>query len=158
MSTVKMAERPRTKRSKSSQHPPPLVYRCVPARELTDEVLKRTRPFALPADRTVFRAGDAPNGVFFVRNGKVALTIRSTRRMVLHMRAEPGSMIGLPSTVSEQPYSITARASAGAQVERLSPESYRQLVESRPRLSVEVLKILASEIRAIRRVLVNACS
>jgi len=153
---VMIAECSRIKRPKCSQQAASPIYGCVPAPELMAAVQKRSRPFQLPADRTVFREGDPPNGIFFVRSGNVALSIRSAGRTALRMRAEAGSVIGLPSTVSDKPYSISAQASKGAEIDRLSPESYRELLEGDPKLSVEVLKILASEIRAVRRTLIAA--
>jgi CRP/FNR family transcriptional regulator, cyclic AMP receptor protein len=131
----------------------PRLYDCVPEGELAAEVLRRSSPFAFPIDRVLFREGEAPNGIFLVRNGSVTLTLLSGGQVVMCARAEAGSLIGLPSTVSEKPYSMTAKATHGAEIRRLSPEGFRELMKTHPGLSIEVIRILAGEVRAVRQTL-----
>ena len=149
-----MAETPETKRLKSSKKlHPTLLYESLPDGQLAGEVLKRTKPLSVPADGILFREGAAPNGVFFVRSGSVTLTMRLASRKVQRARAEAGSLLGLPSTVSGKPYSMSAKACSGAEIEHLSRDSYRELMQSRPDLSINVVKILANEVRAVRQAL-----
>jgi len=63
------------------------------------------------------------------------------------------SLLGLPSTVSGKPYSMSAKACSEAEIEHLSRDSYRELMQSRPDLSINVVKILANEVRAVRQAL-----
>lgn len=149
-----MAETPKTRRLKSSNKPQPVLpYESVPDRQLAGQVLKRSKPLSVPADGILFREGAAPNGVFFVRSGSVTLTMRLASRKILRARAEAGSLLGLPSTVSGKPYSMSAKACSEAEVEHLSRDSYRELMQSRPDLSINVVKILANEVRAVRQAL-----
>lgn len=132
-----------------------LLYDCISDGELAAEVLKRSTPFIVPADGVLFREGDAPNGIFFVREGIVTLTILADGHAVFCARAEAGSLLGLPSTVSGKVYSMSAKVSDGARIEHLSPESYWELMQSCPNLAIHVLKILAGEVRTVRKVLAD---
>jgi CRP-like cAMP-binding protein len=129
------------------------VYGCVLDGALALEVAKRARFFALPADLDLFREGDAPKGIYFLRKGNVELTIQSAGRVVMFARAEAGSLLGLPSTVSNGPYSMTATACLGAEIGHLSCEDFLELIASRPELSLEVVQILAAELRSVRQAL-----
>lgn len=149
-----MAETSTTRRLKNSKKPQPtLLYESVPDDQLADEVRKRSKPLSVPADGILFRERAAPNGVFFVRSGSVTLTMRMASGKILRARAEAGSLLGLPSTVSEKPYSMSAKACSKAEIEHLSRDSYRELMQSRPDLSINVVRILANEIRAVRQAL-----
>jgi len=133
----------------------PPLYDCVPDGELATEVLRRSKPFALPADRVLFREGDAPNGIFLLRSGAATLTLQSGGQMVMCARAEAGSLLGLPSTVSELPYTMTAKASSGAEVRRLGVRDFDELMKTHPRLTMDVVRILAGEVRAVRQALAD---
>ena len=75
--------------------------------------------------------------------------------MVMCARAEAGSLLGLPSTVSELPYTMTAKASSGANVRRLSVEDFGELMKTHPGLTMDVVRILAGEVRAVRQAIAD---
>ena len=154
MRTPSMAETPKTRRMKSSKKPN-LLYEAVSDPELADEVLRRSKPFPVPADGILFREGAPPNGIFFLRSGSVTLTMRLARRKILRARAEAGSLLGIPSTVSGKPYTMSAEADSVAEIEHLSCDSYRELMHSRPDMSLNAVKILANEVRAVRQALIQ---
>jgi CRP-like cAMP-binding protein len=78
------------------------------------------------------------------------LSVQSGGKPILRARAEAGSLLGLPSVFSENPYSMSAVACSEAQIEQLSLDSLRELTQSRPDLLINVVKILANEVRAVR--------
>jgi CRP-like cAMP-binding protein len=133
----------------------PPLYDCVPDGRLAAEVLRRSKPFALPADRVLFREDDAPNGIFLLRSGVATLTVQSGGQMVMCARAEAGSLLGLPSTVSELPYTMTAEVSSWAEVRRLSIEDFDALMKTHPGLTMDVVRILAGEVRAVRQAIAD---
>jgi CRP-like cAMP-binding protein len=91
-------------RSKSSQAAVrPVLYDCILSGDLALEVTKRSKPVVLQADRVLFREGDEPNGVYFLRKGNVTLTMHSADRVVMCAHAEVGSLLGLPSTFGDKP-------------------------------------------------------
>lgn len=64
-----------------------------------------------PRGSVLFVEGQSPRGVFILCNGKVKLFGTSSSGKALIFRiAEPGEIIGLPSTLSGKPYELTAEA------------------------------------------------
>ncbi len=76
----------------------------------------------------------------------------------MRVRAGAGSLIGLPAVIGNQPYSLTAMAGVDAEIRQLTSEDFNSLVESHPGLCVDVLKILASETRSVRKALADFLS
>jgi CRP-like cAMP-binding protein len=66
---------------------------------------------------------------------------------------QPGSILGLPALISDQPYSLTAIAGAGAQVRFVGRSEFFSLMQSNPLLSLKMLKVLAAEVRTARKAL-----
>lgn len=64
-----------------------------------------------PRGSVLFVEGQSPRGVFILCNGQVKLFGTSSSGKLLIFRiAEPGEIIGLPSTLSGKPYTLTAEA------------------------------------------------
>jgi CRP/FNR family transcriptional regulator, cyclic AMP receptor protein len=64
-----------------------------------------------PRSSVLFVEGQSPRGVFILCNGKVKLFGTSSSGKALIFRiADPGEIIGLPSTLSGKPYELTAEA------------------------------------------------
>lgn len=64
-----------------------------------------------PRGSVLFVEGQSPRGVFILCNGKVKLFGTSSSGKALIFRiADPGEIIGLPSTLSGKPYELTAEA------------------------------------------------
>ncbi len=76
----------------------------------------------------------------------------------MRVRAGAGSLIGLPAVIGNQPYSLTARAGVDAEIRQLSSEGFCSLVKSHPEFCADVLKILATEIRSVRKALADFLS
>ena len=65
----------------------------------------------------------------------------------------PGSLLGLPALVSDQPYSLSAIARAGAHVSFVSRAEFFALMQAQPALSLKMLQVLAAEVRTARQAL-----
>ncbi len=128
---------------------------CVAEGDLALEIEAKSTPYSPETDRILFRQGDPPTLLYFLKKGEITLTMHSGDQELMRVRARPGSLIGLPAVVSNEPYSLTARASLDAEIRQLTPEDFDNLVQSRPRFCVDVLKILASETRSVRKALVD---
>jgi CRP-like cAMP-binding protein len=72
---------------------------------------------------------------------------------VLSVAAKDGSLLGLPGLISNQPYSLTAVARAGARVSFLGRSEFTTLMESNPPLAFKILQVLAAEVRSARNAL-----
>ena len=69
------------------------------------------------------------------------------------METGAGSLLGLPGLLGDQPYSMTARAHDGAQVNYISRAEFTAFMQSDPQLALKILQVLAAEVRTARRAL-----
>jgi CRP-like cAMP-binding protein len=105
-------------------------------------------------ERVLFRQGDAPVGLYIALSGPVTLVMNSLgHRQIASLEALPGSLIGLPALISDQPYGLTATAGAGAQLAYLPREAFVALMRADPPLALQVLKIFDAQLRTARQVL-----
>src|SRR5215468_3415160 len=70
-----------------------------------------------PKGAMLFLEGQAPRGVFLICEGQVKLSMgsRSGRTLILKM-AEAGEVVGLPATMSDRPYEVTAETYTPCQI------------------------------------------
>jgi CRP-like cAMP-binding protein len=105
-------------------------------------------------DRVLFRQDDPAFGVYILHQGEGTLTMTAhDGRTIFSIRATPGSLLGLPAIVSDQPYSLTASVRAGAKVAFVGREEFAALMKSEPLLSLKILHVLAAEVRTARKAL-----
>jgi CRP-like cAMP-binding protein len=62
----------------------------------------------------------------------------------------PGSLLGLPALIGNEPYTLTATADEGAELGFVSREDFNSLMLTEPSLAVRVLRVLAAEVRTAR--------
>jgi CRP/FNR family cyclic AMP-dependent transcriptional regulator len=68
-----------------------------------------TAASSYPKGATLFVEGQVPRGVFILCSGRVKLSTTSAVGRTLIVRiADPGEVLGLPATVTEKPYELTA--------------------------------------------------
>jgi CRP/FNR family cyclic AMP-dependent transcriptional regulator len=131
---------------------------CVVDSELADAIEARSALLRVVAKRVLFRQGQEPDRLYFLKSGEVVLTSRLANSSVLGFRAAPGSLIGLPAIAGNQPYTMTAIATRQSELHAITVGIFRDIVGSNPRLSFRVLGILASEVRSARLLVSNALS
>jgi len=111
-------------------------------------------PTVCEADGALFRQGEPPVGLYIFHQGMVTLSMISENGQSLFaVQALPGSLLGLPGLLSNQPYSLTATARAGAQITFIDCDKFTRLMMSHPQLSAMILQVLAAEVRSARRAL-----
>ena len=114
----------------------------------------RATEMVCEADRLLFNQDDPAVGVYIVRQGAATLTMHShDGRTIFSIQATPGSLLGLPAMISDQPYSLTAVARAGAQVGFVCRAEFFALMHTDPLLSLKMLRVLAAEVRTAREAL-----
>jgi len=64
-----------------------------------------------------------------------------------------GSLLGLPAIIGNEPYTLTAKARKGSDVRFVSRDDFEDLMRAEPSLTLNVLKVLATEVRAARKAL-----
>jgi CRP-like cAMP-binding protein len=102
-------------------------------------------------DSTLFREDGNCVGVFLVVTGKVRLSVRSLPR--LDRVFSGGSLLGLPSTFTGHPYSLTATVVADAEIVHVTQEEFVGLMRERPELCREATEMLGREVTFIQSAL-----
>jgi CRP-like cAMP-binding protein len=105
---------------------------------------------SIKTDAVLFRQGDPVKGVFLIRSGKIALTLANGRKQKHCWIADAGSVLGLPATVRNKNYSLTAKAVEDSKLTFVSRTKMQRLLLSDAILCLETVRILASEVRSMR--------
>jgi len=106
------------------------------------------------SDGVLFRQDEPSTGVFILHDGVVTLSMMSQDgHSLFAVQAKPGSLLGLPGAISNQPYTLSATARAGAKVSFVSNADLTATMQSDPALSLKMLEVLAAEVRSARRAL-----
>ncbi len=122
--------------------------------ELLRALDARSIPVPCESERTLFRQDEPSVGVFILHNGTVTLSMMSQDgHSLLAAQAKPGSILGLPGTISNEPYTISATAAAGAEVRFVGREDLTALMHADPVMSIKMLQVLAAEVRSARKAL-----
>ncbi len=120
-------------------------------KELVMALRQRASTIDCGHDRFLFQQGDEPTGLYIVCGGEVMITMESPAGdEVVSMRAERGSLLGLPGLIGNHAYSLSAFANKGAEVSFVSREVFSQLMLSEPLLALMILRVLANEVRTAR--------
>lgn len=124
---------------------------------LADPVLLRSlsgRSTSVPcaSDGVLFRQDEPSVGVFILHDGTITLSMMSPDgHSLFAVQAKPGSILGLPGAISNQPYTLSAIARAGAKVSFVSNADLTALMQTDPALSLKLLEVLAAEVRSARK-------
>jgi CRP/FNR family transcriptional regulator len=119
--------------------------------ELIDALAKRSASITCAEDRVLFKQGESPAGLFLLRRGRASLTMQSaTGALIMSVLTTPGSLLGLPALVGNEPYTLTATALKGAELGYITREDFSGLMLSEPAIAMKVLRVLAAEVRTAR--------
>jgi CRP-like cAMP-binding protein len=122
--------------------------------ELIRALSEHATPIVCDTDRILFQQDDPAAGLYILHEGEATISMTSQQgQTVLSVAAKDGSLLGLPGLISNQPYSLTAVARAGARVSFLGRTEFTTLMESNPPLAFKILQILAAEVRSARNAL-----
>jgi CRP-like cAMP-binding protein len=119
-------------------------------RELQAAVKEIGSAKTIKTDAIIFKQGDPPKGVFLIESGKIVLSLKKRGAKKAFWLADAGSLLGLPSTVRNVPYSLSAVATEDTKVVFVSRTKMQDLLLSNPELCFEAVQILAIEVRSLR--------
>ena len=115
---------------------------------------ERSTPVPCDSDRPLFRQGEPAVGIFILHRGVVTLSMLSKDgHSLLAAQARPGSILGLPGAISNEPYTITATAGAGTKISFVGRDDLMALMHADPVMSIKMLQVLAAEVRSARKAL-----
>jgi CRP/FNR family cyclic AMP-dependent transcriptional regulator len=97
-----------------------------------------------PKDATLFVEGQEPRGVFVLCHGRVKLSTNSADGKSIIVRvAEPGELVGLPSTLSGKPYELTAVALEPVQANFIPRDAFMRFLREHGEAAVRVTQMLS---------------
>jgi CRP-like cAMP-binding protein len=103
------------------------------------------------AGEALFREDEGNAGIFLLLKGKVRMTVKSLPRLDRLFSA--GSLLGLPSTFTGRPYSLTSEALTDVEAIHVTPENFLDLMRERPNLCGEATEMLGREVTFIQSAL-----
>ena len=113
------------------------------------------RPRAVPPAHVLFREDMESAGAFLVCKGKVLMGVRNMPKLD---RVFPtGSLLGLPSTFTGHPYSLTALTVVRSDIVHVPREEFLELMKARPDLCREATDMLGRELSFIQSALAERC-
>ncbi len=119
--------------------------------ELIDALEKRSSTIICSEQRRLFTQGGKPAGLYILRKGTASLTMESpTGGDLMSIKLHPGSLLGLPALIGNEPYTLTATADKDAELGFVTREDFNGLMMTDPSVAVRVLRVLAAEVRTAR--------
>lgn len=98
----------------------------------------------------LFRQGEPVKGVYVVVRGKIRLSLVE-REAVSDRMAGPGSVLGLPATMTGNTYSLSAQVLEASELLFVERDVVLGLLRRCPEFCFEVVEILAHEVSHMRR-------
>ena len=118
---------------------------------------KRSVPVLCNKNCVLFFQGDPSEGLYILNDGEVTLTMASdSADPIASVSAAPGSLLGLPALVGNQPYTLTATAQPGARLSFITSEDFNSLMQNDSLMALKVLQVLAAEVRSARNAILQS--
>lgn len=105
----------------------------------------------VPVGSVLFRQGDPVRGIYVVEGGRISLTMTESGRRIKYRSVSTGYILGLPATICDQPYSLTAEASEASLVRFIEQSKVVEFLRGRSDLCLHVVEILGHELTDMRK-------
>lgn len=123
----------------------------VAEKELIEALEKSSSTLLCPEEQKLFAQGGKPAGLYILRKGTATLSMESpTGGSLMSITLFPGSLLGLPALIGNEPYTLTGTAQKGSEFGFVTREDFNSLMLTDPSLAVRVLRVLAAEVRTAR--------
>jgi CRP-like cAMP-binding protein len=123
------------------------------SQQVSKQIVEIGKTETVSAGTILFRQGQHAKGVFLVLHGRVALSSGDDPVRITRI-AEKGSLLGMPASIRDIPYSLTAEAVTNVQYCHLSVAKFRKMLSTNTALGLSVVNILAEEISVLRKLAV----
>lgn len=124
--------------------------------QLIEVLVDQSACITFGGDHILFRQGDDPSGLYILHQGEVTLSMTSPAGdEVMSFKADPGSLLGLPGLIGNEPYTLTAIAHKGSRLCFIERDDFTGLMKANPGLCLKMLQVLAAEVRTARRALAD---
>lgn len=102
--------------------------------------------------KALFQQGDLGRGLFLLCKGNVTVTMNSrVHKKLLYRTIGPGHILGLPAALSGAPYSLSAECATNCELAFIAAEEVVELLRRRGDLCLHAVRIMAQEVRQLRR-------
>ncbi len=126
----------------------------MPSTKISTELLKELRTNSKPIKKKkgalLFRAGTAARGAYLVRKGQIQLELDGAGELYPTRRVGPGAVVGLPATVSGEPYSLTGISVEDSELDFISRKDLLALLQRNTTAGFQILRMLSEEIYQMR--------
>lgn len=110
------------------------------------EKISSTKKFS--NGQTIYREGEAPHGLYFIKEGMVGLIHISSGGIESLLRVfGPCTFFGHRSFLANEPYHATAVALKDTTVWFIPAKEAQDIIETRPQLSHHFIKLMAKDLR-----------
>jgi CRP-like cAMP-binding protein len=104
-------------------------------------------PVRLAGGETLFKAGDAPDGMFVLLEGSLAIMIGG--RVV--EQSTRGAIIGEMALIDQTPRAATVVAREPSTLAKLDQRRFQFLIQQNPFFATHVMKVLADRLRQMNQ-------
>jgi CRP-like cAMP-binding protein len=120
-----------------------------------DKVFERLLPFGIlrrvRGHTVLFRQGESAKELLLVLEGEIALTPDASEPTLCRV-AGPGSVLGLPATLSDNPYGFTAVAVESCKIAIVSRKRSLEALREDTETAMYMVQMLAQEISEMQNV------
>jgi len=144
MSSLRTISDPRAKNPKN----------CIPFSALNSDALagldQMAMEFTYVRGNHLFAEGDQPRYVYFVRSGRIKLSVssREGRTMILRI-AEAGQVLGLSAALSLSEHEVTAEALEPCRVKAILVSDFLNFLQSYPEAAMEATRCVLREYQVV---------
>ncbi len=122
------------------------------------DLQQKLREISTPKDVTksslLFAQGERGKGAFLVESGSVSLLLKADDGKVLWRRTlGKGSLLGLPATVNDAEYSLTAKALSIVDLSFITRGNLIAAMNRDISLAIEIVKVLGQEVHDMRELM-----
>jgi CRP-like cAMP-binding protein len=115
-------------------------------------ILRNSETVRFTAGATIFYEGEQVRGMYLIVSGQVDLLLHSAGLVSLQRHATAGCLLGVPASINQHPYSLTATVREDAELRFISVAHLAELMKREPTLTMKLVGMLSEEVRAMRRV------
>ena len=100
----------------------------------------------------MFAQGEPASGIFVVADGRACVSLSDPQGVQVWSRiVGPGAILGLPSAVSGQPYSLSAIALDNLEAAFIPCSTVQDVMARDNGVAADVVRTLSEELRELRR-------
>jgi CPA2 family monovalent cation:H+ antiporter-2 len=118
--------------------------------EQREVLLLHFKPRTAEPGERIFRAGDAADGVYFISQGEVEVSVAGRQ-----IKLEAGDVFGEMALIHSQPRSADVTALDYSTFAMLSGRDFRQLLRKYPEIRAQIVRLAAQREESDRQVLVD---